>query len=125
MKFVSRKHSGLRVVLDPRMRQRIQGRSITGSLTGDTNLGLTIEFRDHLFETNDKQTIELIKNHPKYGLDFYPLSGEEKVEPTVEAIREENEKAEYREELASTCPECGAKFKSEAALNGHSRTHSK
>lgn len=125
MKFVSRKHAGLRVVLDPRMRQRIQGRTITGSLTGDTALGLTIEFRDHVYETNDKKIIELIKNHTKYGLDFYPMAGEEKVEPTKEAIVEENEKAEYREELASTCPECGEKFKSEAAVNGHMRVHQK
>lgn len=125
MKFVSRKHAGLRVVLDPRMRQRIQGRTITGSLTGDTKLGLTIEFREHVYETKDKDIIALIKAHHKYGLDFYPLDADEKAEPTVEAVREENEKKEFQEELASTCPECGEKFKSEAAVNGHMRVHQK
>lgn len=124
MKFIARKHKGLRIVLDPRIRIKNMGRSTTQSLTGDTQLGLTVEFVDGIFETDDKKTIEFLQNHPAYGYDF--ISDEKKkFVPTVQAAREANEKAEFAEQLRSKCPECGKEFANETALNGHMRVHNK
>lgn len=123
MIFISRKHSALRIVLDPRIRIKNMGRSTTESLTGQTQLGLSVQFRDNMFETNDPVTIKALKNHPDYGMAF--RSDEQmKVEPTAEAVATENEKKAVAEEVRSTCPTCGEKFKNEFALNGHLKSHS-
>jgi len=122
MKFIARKHKGLRIVLDPRVRIKDMGRSITQSLTGQTKLGLTIEFHDGIYDTNDKEVIKALKNHPGFGLEFFndePVP----VTPTVEAAAAENEKKGYAEEIRSTCTECGKKFANETQLNVHMRTH--
>lgn len=123
MRFISRKHRNLRIVLDPRIRVKDFGRTITQSLTQQTKLGLTVEFKDNLFETNDKVTIEALKNHPEYGFAFISDEVGVKVEPTVEAIAAHNEKKAVAEEARSTCDICGAKFKNDFALNGHMKTH--
>ena len=124
MNFIARKYKELRLTVDPRIRIRDQGRSITKSLTGETQLGLTIEFHNGLFETKDPTIIAILKNHPRYGLDY--ISDERSKDaniPGVEAVAEMNEKKAVAEELRSTCTVCGAKFKTEFALQGHMRKH--
>lgn len=126
MQFLARKHSGLRVVLDPRFRKKEMGRTTTESLTGATKLGLTIEFVNGVYETKDPEVIELIKAHPSYGMDFFSADLKEVIVPTEEAIQAENEKKEVVEEIASVCtePGCGKRFRNQTALNGHLRIHS-
>lgn len=126
MKFIARKHKGLRIVIDPRVRIKQMGRSITQSLTGDTKLGLTVEFQNGLYETKDQVVIKALKNHPGYGISYLSDEpGKEANQPVVEAVAAENEKKAFAEELRSVCTfeGCGKKFANEAALNGHMRVH--
>lgn len=123
MKFIARKHKNLRIVLDPQVRFKQMGRTFTQSLTGDTKLGLTVQFANGIFETKDKETIKALKGHSGYGIQFFSDEAGEAVSPSVEAVAAENEKKAVAEEVRSTCPECGEKFKNETALNGHMRVH--
>jgi len=116
MLFIS-KYANLRLILEPKRWKEIEGSKF---LTD----GLTVEFHNGQYSTNDKDIIEKLKNTKIFGRDYW--SGEKgKDELTVEAVREKNEENEYKEELQSTCPECGKKFKTEFALKGHLASHDK
>lgn len=118
MKFIARKHKGLRIVLDPRIRHKEMGRTITESLTGNTKMGLTVEFHDGFYETDDPKIIKALKSADGYGLDFFS-DDKEPDEPSVEAVRAENEKKEYQQKIANKCPYCGDEFKNEKAVEAH------
>lgn len=123
MKFIARKHRNLRLVLDPQMRFRDQGRAITKSLTGETKLGLSVQFENSIYETEDKTIIKFLKNHPSFGIAF--IAENEVGTPSVDAVRAENEKKAKAEELRSKCPECGEQYDNEMMLNSHMKTHGK
>lgn len=125
MQFIAKKHSSLRIILDPRIRIKDMGRTRTESLTGLTKLGLTVEFHDGLFETNDPKIIKALREADGYGISYIAADPNETNEPSVEGVKALNEKKAYAEEIASTCPKCGNKFKTEFALNGHMKTHNK
>lgn len=123
MKFFARKHSALRLVLDPTFKHREMGRTTTESLTGKTKLGLTVEFVNGVYETDDPKIIRILKEHDGYGLAFYSDEAGEVATPTVAAVAAQNEKKAYAEDLASTCPECGNKFGTVGVLNSHMKVH--
>jgi hypothetical protein len=125
MKFFSKKHSQLRIVLDPQYRVKEHGRSITKSLTGETQLGLAAQFEKGVFETSDKKTIEFLRNHSSYGISFFSDEPGEIADPAPEAKEKEEEKKAIAEQVRSQCPDCGSKFQTENALNAHMRVHKK
>lgn len=125
MEFVSTKKRNLRVVIVPRIAREIGGvRIMQGMNQEDFPNGLTIEFQDGTYQTEDKKIIDAIKKHPHYGSDFVSTDKEETVAPSDQSLRENNEKAEIAEALASKCPECGKEFGNTNSLNGHMKVHS-
>ncbi|OGZ28228.1 MAG: hypothetical protein A2562_00125 [Candidatus Nealsonbacteria bacterium RIFOXYD1_FULL_39_11] len=92
----------------------VQG--IRGSLSG-----ITVEFQNGFYETEDEKIIEMLKNHPQYGVKFYSKIGVDV--PNKIGLRQENELKVLAEEIRSTCPKCGKKFKNEFGLLAHMRKH--
>ena len=123
--FIARKHSALRIILDPSRKKEVAGNVITEGLKRQFSdkLPKTVDFIDGQFVTSDKAVIKAMKAHEGYGFAFYDPN-EDGVEPTVAAIRVENGKKALAEELRSQCPECGKKFQTDQQLNGHLATHS-
>lgn len=125
MRFISRKGASLRLVIDPRIRKSVEGRVLIGSLRDKFPAGLTVEFVNGIYETEDKAIIKELKNHSEFGYRFY--SDEEGVaeKPTEEAKKTEKEKKELAEKIRSNCPVegCGQKFANEQLLEVHMREH--
>lgn len=124
MQFVSLKYKNLSVVLEQRIFKEVNGRAVVQGINGEFPNGMTIQFDNGVYDTNDKQVIDAIKNHPHYGRDF--VAGADDAEPaelSTQAVREKNEKAEVVNELQSQCPVCGKEFASQQALAAHSRVH--
>lgn len=123
--FIARKHSALRIVLDPSRRKEVAGNVLTEGLKRQfkDKLPVTVEFIDGQYITSDKDVIKAMKAHEGYGFAFYDMQ-EDGVEPTITAIRHENDRKALVEELRSQCPECGKKFQTSQQLNGHMATHS-
>ncbi len=120
MLFLTKKYRELRLVLDPKTAVAVDGRRVTKGLYGSTS-GVTVEFHDGRFETEDEQLIDSLKEHRLYGVAFYTSEGAD--EPNSEGLREENEKRELAEEAGAQCPECGKKYKSASGLKTHMKTH--
>ncbi len=121
MRFISKKYSALRLVLDPKTAVEVEGRRVTKGLYGSTS-GVTVEFHDNKFETEDKDLIKQLKAHRLFGVAFY--SDDKKAdEPNPEGLKEENEKHELAEEAGSICPVCGEKFKNSKFLDKHMKKH--
>ena len=116
MMFIS-KYANYRIVLKSMRYKEVEG---TKFLTE----GLTIEFMNGMYETNDESIINQLKAAKQYGIDYWTNS-KEKDEPSREAIKEVNEEKEYIEPNASVCTECGAHFKNAFALQGHMKVHKK
>lgn len=117
MLFIS-KIANLRLVMEPKRWKEIDGSKF---LTD----GLTVSFLNGQFNTKDEELIKKLKATKIYGRDYW-AADKAKDELTVEAVKEKNEEAEYKEAtLQSTCPECGKKFGSEASLRGHLLSHRK
>ncbi len=125
MKFIAKRGANLRLIIAPRGRMEVDGRLISTSLNPDFPAGLTVEFQNGIYETQDKAVIKALKAHKDFGMRFFTDEAGEAETPSNEALKAENEAAEYKEELRSTCPECGKKFKNEAGLEIHMRSHNK
>ena len=80
--------------------------------------GIRVEFRDGLFETEDKEMIKKLKAHPAYGRDFW---SEEKVEKTPVAEQMEKIEKQAKQEINTSCPYCSFKAKTEFGLMSHIR----
>lgn len=115
MKFTSKKYSELRIVLKPTY-QRIVG------MSSETVQGITVEFHDSVYETEDKEIIDLLRNSDYYGVSFFSNEAVAD-EPNPVGLKEENEKRLVAEEVGSVCPVCGFKAKSEFGLKSHMRSH--
>lgn len=109
MLFIARKYKRLRLVIDPITYQMSAGRKILTSLNGAFPLGLSVQFEGGKYETKDKKIIDALRKHPQYGYSF--SSPEEIVEPSIEAIREINEKKELVEKVRKTNPPKGTPVK--------------
>lgn len=122
--FLTRKHSALRIVLDPSRKKEVAGNVITEGLGKKfaDKLPVTVEFINGQYETSDKAIIKALKEHQGFGYAFYDRD-EDKAEPTIDAIREGNEKKALAEELRSQCDVCGKKFLNTQQLNGHMAVH--
>lgn len=115
MKFISKKFRELRIVLVPGYRKIV-------GMTSELVPGVTVEFHNYEYQTNDMDIITALKAHPFYGVQIFS-SEPEKDEPNIEGLRMENEKRAVAEELASQCPECGKQLKNSAGLEVHMRSH--
>ena len=125
MKFFARKYRNLRLVIGARTRVQVEGRLTHASLNPDFPMGLTVQFENGEYDTEDKKIIAALKAHPNYGMYFFSGEPGEAEAPTEAALRAENEKKEKAEEVRSTCPECGKKFKNETLLEVHMKVHDK
>lgn len=114
MRFYTKKFKELRLVFTP-MYKRMVG------LRMEIVPGVTVEFHNGTFETQDETVIDALKHHPMYGTQFFAEQGADM--PNTEGLRIENEKAAIAEEIASQCPECGKQFKNKAGLDVHLRSH--
>lgn len=122
MKFIAKKGSRLQIVIAARTRMEVEGRLIASSLDKRFPQGLTVQFERGVYETDDKDIIDALKASVSYGTRFF--SDEPAPDkPTREAVAAKNETESYSEELRSQCPECGKKFKNEAGLTIHMRSH--
>lgn len=108
MIFVSKKYKGLRVVLDAKSYQVLEGKRMVRGLMGKFPNGKVAEFVDHKYETEDKDVIAALKADSNYGLDFYALESDEKTGMTKEpklsdqAMRKLNEKKALAKEASET-----------------------
>lgn len=109
MLFIARKYKSLRIVIDAISYEMVAGKKVMTSLNGIFPRGLSIQFVAGRYETKDKAIIEALRKNPQYGYAF--SSPEEAVEPTVEAVREINEKKELTEKVRKTNPPKGAPVK--------------
>lgn len=126
MQFISKKYKALRIVLDPKGYQAVEGRRVTVGLNRLYPTGKSIEFQNGLYDTNDPKIIKLLKNHPDYGSSFFSDElGESANQATDEAIAKENEKKAMAEKAGSICPDCGKKFANAELLDAHAKTHEK
>ena len=121
MLFLTKKYSELRLVLDPKTAVAVDGRRVTKGMYGSAS-GITVEFHEGRFETEDEKLIDTLKAHRLYGVAFY-ADDNEAAEPNSEGLREENEKHALAEEAGSICPECGRKYKTAASLDKHMKSH--
>ena len=126
MIFISKKHSALNVVLDAKTFQVVNGRTIMVGINGDFPIGMSVQFANNIFETNDPKIIKAMKNHPRYGITFFSediaeekATGEVEVKP--EAVAEVQERESISEELASQCEWCGKKCANKSGLQLHQR----
>lgn len=107
MIFISKKYKSLRVVLDPKSYQIIEGKRLVVGLEGKFKIGKTIEFENHKFETDDKAVIDALKNSDQYGFEYYALEKDKEgkvkeVKLSEQALRKINEKKELVEDVADT-----------------------
>ena len=123
--FISRKYKELNVVLDPRTYQMDAGRQTMIGLNGKFPQGMSVQFHDGVYTTSDPAIIDALRAHMSYGMGFYSNEPGEAVQPTDEALRNENEKKQLATEAGAICPECGKKFKSDFGLQGHLKSHTK
>lgn len=79
--------------------------------------GVFAQFTNGFFETEDKETIDLLKKAKTYGIDFW--SADEPSPPNPEGLKEEEKKKMTKETLLTDCPECGKTFKNRSGLMGH------
>ena len=125
--FISKKYKELRVVLDPVMRKEVAGAVVTSGLRHifPDDLPRAVEFKNGEFTTSDKLTIQALKEHVNYGVQFISTDQEGEPELKDEAVQELNAKEELTQAARSKCPECGKDFKTDFGLQGHMKTHNK
>lgn len=80
--------------------------------------GITAQFSDYKFETEDKKIINALKNHPDFGIDF---RSEDSVKENELGTRNKTIEQRASESLLTSCPKQGCKFKarSEKDLRRH------
>lgn len=100
--FYSRKYKELKVTLDPRGVAVKNGRTLIAGLKGDFPQGLTVEFQNGMYETNDPKIIKALRSNKNYGRGFF--EEDQKVELTPEQARKENERKELAKKAAETDP---------------------
>lgn len=111
MKFLS-KTFGLRIILKPSYYKYYEG--------GRRELvhGIDAQFKNGVFETEDKKTIKLLLEHRDYGIKFF--SPEVKKQADRERVKEiEKEKKEQLEKTQTSCPYCAFNAKSASGLRLH------
>lgn len=79
--------------------------------------GLSCQFTDGFYTTEDEETIKLLKSAKSYGIDFWVV-GEEK-EVSNEGKKMMSELEEAKSETLTDCPYCGNTFKNKAGLMAH------
>jgi len=126
MIFISKKHSALNLVLDPKTFQVTNGRTIMTGLNGDFPVGMSVQFANKIYETNDPKIIKALKNHPRYGVTFFSeeLAKEKEtgeVEINAQAVAEVEEKNALVEDIASQCEWCGFKAATKSGLQLHQK----
>ena len=81
--------------------------------------GISAQFHDNKFETNDPKVIELLKTNPWYNIDFKAVGDNEPAkEETIVRMEEEQKSAE---DALTSCPFCPFKAKTLAGLKAHIR----
>lgn len=83
--------------------------------------GVTAEFRNNMYETENQEIIDQLKKTRGYGRLF--VSDEEKPELSKETIREMNEKQSVTDGIGFTCRKCGFVAKNDFGLQSHMRSH--
>lgn len=114
MKFISKKYKELRIVIKPMSKVMV-------GLKPQIVPGITVEFHNGLYETNNSEVIEALREHVGYGIQFFAESGVD--QPSDESLRIENEKKAFVEELGSVCPLCGFQAKNNNTLKFHMKKH--
>lgn len=116
MQFIS-KYENLRLVIQPKRWKEVDGSKF---LTD----GITVEFRNGVFDTEDKELITSLKGCRSFGQDFWSAEGE-KDELPVAAAKDINDIKEFKEKTESQCEICGKKFDNKQKLAGHMLSHKK
>lgn len=101
MIFVTKKYKNLRIVIDPKGTVLAEGRRIVTGLLGLSKVGLSVEFIDGHFETDDEKIIDLLKKNDDYGISFVAVEKDEEgkqIEPTLKGSQKK--KVQEREKLA-------------------------
>ena len=81
--------------------------------------GITAQFSNNEFETEDPKMIELIRTNEWYGIDFKAVGDNQPVsEETKVKIAKENESAEN---TLTGCPYCPFNAKTQFGLRSHIR----
>ena len=117
----------MNLVLDARTFQVVNGRTIMTGLNGDFPIGLSVQFKDGVFETNDKKIISALKKHPRYGVTFFSeaLADELKegeVKINQESLEEQREREALTEKVGSTCEWCGFPAANRSGLQLHQKS---
>lgn len=118
MQFFTRKYKNLRLVVEPRSTIVIEGVPIIKGLNNRFPLGLTVEFIDGQYKTNDPEIIKAIKKHPNYGTHFYAEDYNPEDRNEEGALADE-EKKSAAERVGSQCPFCAEKFANKGLLAMH------
>lgn len=118
----------LRVVLDPKAKKEVMGQLVTTSLTNrfkNHPHGVTVEFENGFYETDDAEVIEALKSHDDYG-SMFDSTDSAVIEKSDAAKGRESERTVVTEVAASTdptCSVCGEKMKNAKGLEIHMRSH--
>ena len=80
--------------------------------------GISVDFKDGKFETEDKELSKLIKKHPMFGIDF---RSQDSVVPSPIGLELEEKEKSAQENIQTSCPKCPFKAKNAFGLQAHMR----
>lgn len=126
--FRSLRFKLLRIVLDPKAKKEVMGQLVTTSLTNrfkNHPHGVTVEFENGFYETDDEEIIEALKSHEDYG-SMFDSTDTVVIEKSDAAKGRESERTVVTGAVASTdptCTVCGEKMKNAKGLEIHMRSH--
>ena len=83
--------------------------------------GKMAEFHDFQFETKDEESIEILKNDPRYGIDYWSAEKDDVSPVSEEGQKLLEEEEMVKETVVTNCPTCGFRAASFAGLKAHIR----
>jgi len=87
--------------------------------------GLCAKFEENKFQTDDKEIIELLKQNPRYGLDFRSTEQEKNEQLSEKALASKAADESSLDTVVNSCPFCEFKAANKAGLNAHIRAKHK
>lgn len=87
--------------------------------------GLCTKFEEGKFQTEDPETIALLKQNPRYGLDFRSIDQEKNEQLSEEAMISKAADESALDTVTNACPFCSFKAENKAGLKAHIRAKHK